>query len=371
MQRTPITLAAFLLFCSTLFAQTPEGWQDVFDKGVAALTAGEYDEGIAALKQCLTLQPDEPTCAYNIACGYSLKNEPDPGFEWLGKAVDWGYVREQSDIDTTANGDTDLANLRKDARFAPLMQRMKEVLVVLLAAIEKEWKEPLIVRPEGYERMTDLGALIVLHDFGSSKKAVAESYWKAVAAELHLILVIPSGEVLAGQTLAQGMAWFSDFRAFQSRYWEAEKTIEPAVAVVKKMESVAADRVFIAGQGQGGTVAFNAAIRAPRLYAGVLAVDAPILQSLTEQYFPNAISAGVQIRVLASTETMFQVAKDQIVPMANQMRTLLTQANLPNRVTTYTPAVDKPNLRRDLVIETLREMLPAPNAAPVQPGAEK
>jgi len=374
MQRISTTLALLVLFCSTVFAQRPEGWQASFDKGIAALTEGRHDEGIDAFKLCLELQEEDATCAYNIACGYSLKSEMDPGIEWLTQAIDWGFAREQQNVDLAEKTDTDLSNLRKDARFTPLMESMKKDMAVMLAAIEAEWKEPLIIKPAGHETMKDLGALIVLHDAGSSKKEVSESYWKAVASELHLVLVIPSGKMSVGRTPEKGMLWFSDFEAFTARYWDAEKSIDPAIAAVKKMKNVDSKRVFMAGQGQGGVVAFNAVMRAPRLYAGVLTVDAPIITDMTKSYFPNAISAGVKVRALVNTQSMWGIPKEQAGPYVGTMRTKLVQAKLASEVKIYVLDEAKPNLRKDLIVETLRGIMPAAmdaKATPVEAGSEK
>ena len=87
MQRIALIFTSAFFLCATLFSQTSDAWQVSFDKGIADIQAGRHAEGIEAFKKCLELQPDHATCAYNIACGYSLKNELDPGFEWLGKAL--------------------------------------------------------------------------------------------------------------------------------------------------------------------------------------------------------------------------------------------------------------------------------------------
>ena len=277
-------------------------------------------------------------------------------------------------MDLAEKTDPDLANIRGDDRFAPLMANMKKEFTERTAAAEAEWKEPLILFPEGHEKMNDLGAIIVLHDTGSTKKEISKSYWKTVAADLHLVLVIPSGTNLVGKTPDKGMSWFTDYQAFTARSWVAEKSIKPANAAIKKMKAVDSDRVFIAGQGQGGLVAFNAAMRAPRLYAGVLTIDAPIVTQMTESYFPNVISAGVKVRALLNTQKVWGLKKEQIAGFAGQMRTALTQSKLAFELATYTLDETKPDLQRELVTDTLRKILPVAKtdqSPPVEAGAGK
>ncbi len=367
MPRISTTIAACVLVCTSLFAQLPEGWQESFDKGIEALAAGRHDEGIDAFKHCLLLRPEDSTCAYNLTCAYSLKNELDLGFEWLAKTIEWGFAREQSNVDLAESGDADLANLRADERFAAHMATMKKSLADTLEAIEAAWKNPLIVLPEGHETMKDLGAILVLHDTGSTKRAVAESYWKDVASELHLVLIAPSGMALTGRTPEKGMAWFNDFQAFTARYWDAEKSLEPALAAIKANKSIDASRVFIAGEGQGGIVAFNAAMRASNVYAGVLTLDTPIIASMTSGYFPNAVAAGVKVRALVNTHSMYGIGAEQIEMFTEQMRAELTRGKLASEVTTYTLDPERPNLRRELVTKTLRAILPVTEGSPRTP----
>ena len=57
---------------------------------------------------------------YNTACAYALSGNPDKAFEMLGKAIEKGY-RDAA----WAKKDTDLASLRKDPRWKPLIEKMK------------------------------------------------------------------------------------------------------------------------------------------------------------------------------------------------------------------------------------------------------
>jgi pimeloyl-ACP methyl ester carboxylesterase len=124
-----------------------------------------------------------------------------------------------------------------------------------------------------------------------------------------------------------------------------------------------ATRTILVGEGQGGIVAFNAAMRAPRLYAGVLTLDAPILTNLTSSYIPAAVSAGVRVRVLVNNEEMFGLPKEQIATFTGQMRTGLRTSKLDHELTNYTPNAEQPGQRRALCTEKLRALLPVQSPA--------
>lgn len=378
MKQLLFVLATLIAFCASSLAQDSARdstkYQAEFQKGIDALLAERHDDGIAAFKACLELRTEDPTCAYNIACGYSLKSEIEPAFEWLGKAADWGFGNSESSLELAATKDTDLANLRSDPRFEPLIERMRKAAAVAKAAAEKEWKNPIVILPEGHEAMETVGALVVLHDVGQTKARVAESAWKELAKARGLALVVPSGKIVAAREPAEGMAWFTDFEEFTRRYWVAEESIKPAFAALEKqVKAIDPARTIIVGEGQGALVAFNAAMRAPRQYAGVLTVDGPIMTTMTQSYIPNAVSAGVRVRCVVDSEGIFGVPKEQVAGFSGQMRSSLRMAKLDGEVLTYTLDEKRPTLRGDLVAEQLAKLLPSDTAAakgdPVEPGS--
>lgn len=58
---------------------------------------------------------------YNMACCYSLANELDKAFEHLDKSIDRGFDQ----VEHMEKNDTDLANMRKDPRFAEAVKKIK------------------------------------------------------------------------------------------------------------------------------------------------------------------------------------------------------------------------------------------------------
>ena len=372
MRRLLLLLATLLGLTSLALGQNSVEFQKHFDEGIAALTSGRHDEGITAFKKCFELQPENPTCAYNISCGYSLKNELDPAFEWLGKAADLGFANSKANLELAEAKDKDLANMRADPRFAPLIEKMRKRHEETLALAEKEWKIPLVILPEGFEEMEKVGALVVLHDSGRTKQSVAEGAWKKLAAEHGLALVIPSARELAGATIEQGMTWFTNFEEFSRRYWVAEEPLKPALEALAKKKPIDPARTVIVGEGQGALIAFNVAMRAPRKYAAVLTVNGPFLANLTSSYNPNAVGAGLQVRAVVSSEQMWGVRKEEIAGFSSQMRSALRVAKLKGEVVGYTPTEEQPGLLTKILREQLAALLAmdaTPKGAPVEAGS--
>lgn len=373
--RTLLALISALVCLSITALASPQGtditaeFQRHFDAGIAALNEGRHDDGIAAFTKCLELDADNAVCAYNIACGHALKKEVEPAFEWLGKATDWGYGSSADNIEHAETKDQDLALLRPDPRFAPLIARMRELLAAREKAAEAEWKAPIVIVPRSLEAAETVGALIVLHDLGSSKKAIAESYWKGVAEELGLALVVPSGKHFAGDDAEEGMAWFNDTEAFMSKSWIAEASLAVAFDALEKAKRIDPARTYIAGVGQGALVAFNAAVRAPRRYAGVLAVDGPILPDLVKDLAPNAVAAGLKVHVLVDRAGIYGVSASQLAAFQGQMRAQLRTTKLGGEVVAYGAKPEEPDQLRTLVLGALRGF--AASKVPVEASTGK
>ncbi len=85
------------------------GW---FNLGYALHHSSEHAKAIDAFQHALDLGYHKATSMYNIACGYSMLNQPDAAFEWLDRATKAGF-NSVGDI----SWDRDLVNLRSDPRF--------------------------------------------------------------------------------------------------------------------------------------------------------------------------------------------------------------------------------------------------------------
>jgi len=79
-----------------------------------------YAEGLKVDQRLATLKEDDPIVHYNLACSYSLLNQPNRAFEALERAMALGY----GDADHM-DEDGDLENVRADPRYARATSRMR------------------------------------------------------------------------------------------------------------------------------------------------------------------------------------------------------------------------------------------------------
>ncbi len=90
---------------------------------VALIRSKQLDKAEALLRAMTKRYPKSPTVQYNLACVLSLAGRADEAFAILDKAVEFGFRK----VDHVKE-DTDLINLRKDARFAALLKVAAEPL---------------------------------------------------------------------------------------------------------------------------------------------------------------------------------------------------------------------------------------------------
>src|SRR3982750_4229279 len=62
---------------------TARKYAEEFQRGYDALKAERWAEGIASMKRCLELAPEDPTSAYNLACASARQGQVDAGVEWF------------------------------------------------------------------------------------------------------------------------------------------------------------------------------------------------------------------------------------------------------------------------------------------------
>jgi len=276
-------------------------YRETFQRGIDALTEGRHQEGIDCFTRCLELSPENSTCAYNIACGHSLMDAKDLGFEWLGHAVDWGFAMTADNLELLRTKDADLANLRNDPRFAPLVDRAR----VMKEKIDTYVKEPFVHTPANTTADQELGLLVVLHEAGTTKDAIANSPWTRVADALGFVVVAPSATVPLGTTPENGFTWFDDAEAYVARYWTYEKPITDAVAAARKRFKIDRNRIFVAGEGMGGIVAASVGLGGPGLFKAFIAIEAPLFEPLVAERAKNAGSMGHVARFLWTRSASF------------------------------------------------------------------
>jgi len=87
--------------------------------GHRMLSFGELDKTIEAYSRAIELSDgSDTTTMYNLACAYSLAGRTGAALDWLERSVDAGFDNQER-----FDNDTDLDNLRGDARFDRIAAR--------------------------------------------------------------------------------------------------------------------------------------------------------------------------------------------------------------------------------------------------------
>lgn len=86
--------------------------------GFAQGNLQQYDQAAGAYEKALGLKFRPPNTMYNLACVYSRKGDRDKAVQWLERALAAGFENR-----ALLQTDSDLNNLREDARFKQLLRR--------------------------------------------------------------------------------------------------------------------------------------------------------------------------------------------------------------------------------------------------------
>jgi len=86
------------------------------------LQKGKLGLALERFSRCLELDPRNSTSAYALACVKARSGDRQAAFEWLERAVEWGYADAG-----VAAWDPDLAELRGQARFDAALEGMRRL----------------------------------------------------------------------------------------------------------------------------------------------------------------------------------------------------------------------------------------------------
>lgn len=285
-----------------------------YNSGVEHHIAGRYDEAALSFERCLRINPQHPSCAYNIACGRSLQGKLDLAFEWLAKAGEWGFAYSDGKLET-ARSDPDLEPLRGDPRFEEFLVRMQS----MLAAAQAYSSEVGTYIPPRLTEAEKIPLLVVLHEVGETREtALAE--WTPIAEQLGTALVVPSARFPIGAEPSMGMSWFDDLEQYGQRFFDYERTINRAVKAFAREHVLDRQRVYIAGTGQGGMVAFNVAVHGSGFYRGVLVLNGPLHDVLAQPKIAQAAASGLQVRVLVLSEDLPGISGLELGAWCDELR---------------------------------------------------
>ena len=107
-------------FLEGVVEKSPDFIEALINLGDLYTKRGSFEKGLAVDLKLSSLRPGDPIILYNLACSYSLMNDPERSLEAIQRAVQHGY----RDVDFLSQ-DRDLANLRKFPPFLDFLARIR------------------------------------------------------------------------------------------------------------------------------------------------------------------------------------------------------------------------------------------------------
>lgn len=111
--------------------------REMFDDSLALFKQGKVEEALIEFENVVSLEPKNyvgdnfsrvtdiyRVSQYNMACCYSVLDQPEPGLEALKIALDFGYEDYAK-----VRADPNLANLRKSPKFKSLIDKYDEPVI--------------------------------------------------------------------------------------------------------------------------------------------------------------------------------------------------------------------------------------------------
>jgi len=93
-------------------------FNDLYQEGITAYRAGDYDTFVDRFEEIIKQRPDHPASLYNLACGYALKGDHKKSLAYLKKLAARG-------IDMGAEADSDFESLRDTDEFRKLVASLQ------------------------------------------------------------------------------------------------------------------------------------------------------------------------------------------------------------------------------------------------------
>jgi predicted esterase len=267
-------------------------------EAVQRIAGGDERGGVRTLEEIAAKfgnDPDLFILHYNLACAHARLKELDPAFAALARAVELGYAIEPGQA-MNLERDPDLAALRADPRFAPLLAGVKRRNAEVEAELPKRlapftWVPP---PPDG-GKPAPVPLLIVLHPFGGERESFARANFLDFCKQSGFALLAPSGDWM----IAPGrFSWFRGggdftvhFRAQTRRVWLALEELKKGVAIDPR-------RIYVAGLGEGASLGFALAVRNPQWVRGAVLFGGGYAPSALDDWAALAKKHGRRIALV-------------------------------------------------------------------------
>ncbi|HET9167664.1 MAG TPA: tetratricopeptide repeat protein, partial [Candidatus Angelobacter sp.] len=95
----------------------PDDVRAVYMKSGSLAGIGENAHALEWSDRALSMDPEEPSVLYNVACNYALLNEIDKALDCIEKAFDKGFGHKE-----WMEHDPDFASIKNHPRFKALMR---------------------------------------------------------------------------------------------------------------------------------------------------------------------------------------------------------------------------------------------------------
>lgn len=291
-----------------------------------AMNAKDWTRAVDIGARLAPIDPQGGAVAYNIACAWAHKGDPEQAADWLVKAGEAGF--QGASIVRT---DTDLDTVRSQPQYAKAVSLIDANRAKVFEAFTAEHSNhrPRTILPPNHDPAKPATLIIALHGSGGTPDEM-ERLWRNVAARHGAILCVPGGM----RPLGNGYQWmFMD---------ESEWLILHALEYCKKEHSVDPQRVVLAGFSQGGNMSFYLAMRHPELFCGIIPVAAhwePNVEPLPDPPAPAMPRFAMLIG-----------ARDEGTASNRQLDALLRKSKVPVRLKIY-PGLGHaipPNYEREL-----------------------
>ena len=92
---------------------------DAVMDGVEAVLTGDTMAAVNSFMETLKKNPNDPVCAYNLCCCFSIMKQTDNSIRWFEFCVKWGIAQHRELGDPL--GDPDLAFIRDNPKFLELV----------------------------------------------------------------------------------------------------------------------------------------------------------------------------------------------------------------------------------------------------------
>jgi predicted esterase len=228
----------------------------------------DYDKSLKIAREAygLSKKIDNPALrsmtAYNMACMYSLTKEPDDAFKYLEESIDLGGGFSRNIVSQIEN-DTDLDNIRKDERYAKMMEKVKGGQKAAGSGnVGRKVESKFELRPpKSYNKAEPAPLLIVLHGHGENMKKAREQ-WAAAADKAGAVLLTIQGS----QAMPNGAYhWGDNLDAI-------EETLMASMDQAMEQYKIDKKKIVLGGFSQGGWIAYAMALRNPDTFRGIIPV---------------------------------------------------------------------------------------------------